>query len=110
MNVLVRNQKISPNKVRPVARVIAGKTVEAAFRALAFAPQKAAKMVEKALKSAVANAEHNYNMDVDALKIGEISVDQAFSLKRYTQKAKGRGARILKPHCHIRIKLDTIGA
>ena len=91
-------------------RVIAGKTVEMALRTLAFAPQKAAKMVEKALKSAVANAEHNFNMDIDQLKIGRISADQAFSLKRFTQKAKGRGARILKPHCHIRIELVLNGA
>ena len=109
MNVLIRNQKISPNKVRPVARVIAGKSVELAFRALAFAPQKAAKMIEKALKSAVANAEHNFNMDVDSLKVGSIAIDQAYSLKRFTQKAKGRGARILKPYCHIRIQLVMIG-
>ena len=109
MKVVMRNQKMSPLKVRPVARTISGISVDEALRKLSFAPQKAAKLLMKALQSAIANASHNDQMDVDTLKVGSIAVDQAFSLKRSTQKAKGRGAQILKPYCHIRINLKQIG-
>lgn len=110
MFVLMRNQKISAQKLRTVARVISGVTVSQALQKLAFAPQKGAKIVEKALKSAIANAEFNHNADVDLLKVGMICVDQSYNLKRHTQKAKGRGAQILKPYSHLRIELTAIGA
>lgn len=108
MYVVVKNQKISPQKLRVVARTISGLPVAKAFQKLAFAPQKAAKMIEKALRSAVANAEHNYRADVDFLMVGTVEVDKGMCLKRYTQKAKGRGARILKRYSQLRISLRAI--
>lgn len=110
MFVLMRNQKISAQKLRVVARVIAGNSVAQAIEKLSFAPQKAAKIVIKALRSAIANADHNYSVDVDMLMVATVCVDQSYCLKRHTQKAKGRGAQILKPYSHIRIELQAIGA
>ncbi len=108
MIAIIKNQKISPKKLRVVARTIAGVSVVRALNQLAFAPQKGAKLLVHALKSAVANAEHNDDADVSMLKIASISIDQAFMLKRYTQKAKGRGAQILKRYSHILIKLKSM--
>lgn len=110
MKVLMRNQKISAQKLRTVARTISGDSVSKALQKLAFAPQKAAKIVEKALKSAIANAEFNNNADADFLMVCMICVDQSYNLKRHTQKAKGRGAQILKPYSHLRIELQATGA
>lgn len=110
MFVLMRNQKISAQKLRLVARAIAGDSVAMALQKLSFAPQKAAKIVIKGLRSAIANAENNDFADVDRLKVAMVCVDQSYCLKRHTQKAKGRGAQILKPYSHLRIELQAIGA
>lgn len=110
MNVLMRNIKISPKKLRVSARQISGLSVANALLKLAFAPQKSAKIVHKALRSAIANADHNFNADIEDLKVAAVSVDQGMVLKRYTQKAKGRGARILKRYSHLLIELEPMGA
>jgi large subunit ribosomal protein L22 len=77
-----------------------------ALNILKFMPQKAAKMLEKVIRSAVANADQKPNVDVDRLVIGAIIADDGPVLKRWGTKARGRGTRILKPTCHITVVLS----
>jgi large subunit ribosomal protein L22 len=98
--------RVSPQKVRMIVGGIKGRPVEAGLNALKFMPQKAAGIVEKVLKSAVANADQNANMDVDALVIKNIIVDEGPMLKRFKARARGRGARILKRTSHITVIVD----
>ena len=95
--------RISPQKVRKLADAVKGKPAEAGLNTLKFMPQKAAGMVEKILKSAVANASQNTSLDVDALVIKNIIVDQGPVLKRFRARARGRGSRILKRTSHITV-------
>jgi large subunit ribosomal protein L22 len=98
-----RNAKISAQKARLVADLIRGLTVEEATNALAFSPKKAAELIRKVLNSAVANAEHNDNADIDELRVSRIFVDEGPIMKRFRARARGRGDRILKRSCHITI-------
>jgi large subunit ribosomal protein L22 len=77
--------------------------VGAALSILKFMPQKAAKTLEKALRSAVANADQKPDVDVDRLVVRNITADDGPVLKRWGTKARGRGTRILKPTCHITV-------
>lgn len=95
--------RISPYKVRKILGDIKGKPVELSLNLLKFMPQKAAGIVEKTLRSAVANADHNAGLDVDSLIVRNITVDQGPSLKRFRARARGRGARILKKSSHITV-------
>ena len=97
--------RISPFKVRKLSQAIKGKPVEAGLNALKFMPQKAAGIVEKTLRSAVANADQNPDIDVDALVIQNLIVDQGPVLKRFRARARGRGVRILKRTSHITVIL-----
>jgi large subunit ribosomal protein L22 len=95
--------RISPFKLRAPVDVIKGKRVEDALNLLKFMPLKAADIISKTLRSAVANAEHNNEIDVDDLVVKNISVDHGPSLKRFRARARGRGARILKRTSHITV-------
>ncbi len=95
--------RISPQKVRKLVDAVKGKPAEAGLNTLKFMPQKAAGMVEKILKSAVANASQNTSLDVDALVIKNIIIDQGPVLKRFRARARGRGSRILKRTSHITV-------
>jgi large subunit ribosomal protein L22 len=97
--------RISPLKVRKLVGAVKGKPVEAGLNILKFMPQKAAGIVEKTMRSAVANADQVDGLDVDALVIRNIIVDQGPSLKRFRARARGRGARILKRTSHITVIL-----
>jgi large subunit ribosomal protein L22 len=100
-----RYVRISPQKVRMIVDAIKGKPAEAAIDALKFMPQKAAGIVEKIVRSAVANADQNTSIDVDDLIVSNLLVDQGPSLKRFKARARGRGARILKRTAHITVVL-----
>jgi large subunit ribosomal protein L22 len=100
-----RYVRISPQKVRMIAAAIKGKPAEAAISALKFMPQKSAGIVEKIVRSAVANADQNTSLDVDELIVSNLFVDQGPSLKRFKARARGRGARILKRTSHITVVL-----
>jgi large subunit ribosomal protein L22 len=100
-----RYARIAPQKVRMIADAIKGKPAEAAISALKFMPQKSAGMVEKIVRSAVANADQNTSIDVDDLVVANLIVDQGPSLKRFRARARGRGARILKRTAHITVVL-----
>jgi large subunit ribosomal protein L22 len=102
---IARYVRISPLKVRKLVGAVKGKPVEAGLNILKFMPQKAAGIVEKTMRSAVANADQTGGMDVDALVIRNIIVDQGPSLKRFRARARGRGARILKRTSHITVIL-----
>ncbi len=97
---------MSPRKVRLIIGMIRGMTAPAAVRQLEFAPQAAALPVLKLLKSAMANAEHNFQIDPATLRVAKITADGGPILHRYTQKAFGRGAPIRKRTAHIHIVLS----
>jgi large subunit ribosomal protein L22 len=97
--------RISPFKVREVTREIQGLPVSAALDILAFTPKKAAFLINKTLKSAIANAENNANLKVDGLVVKEAVVGEGPTFKRMATRARGSGARILKRTAHIRIVL-----
>jgi large subunit ribosomal protein L22 len=98
--------RISPFKVREVTREIQGLPVSAALDLLAFTPKKAAFLIGKTLKSAIANAENNANLKSDGLVVKEAIVGEGPTLKRMTARARGSGSRILKRTSHIRIVLS----
>lgn len=95
--------RISPRKVRQVVNLIRGKKISDAFAILQFTPNGSTDDVAKVLKSAVANAGHNYDMNVDDLIITEICVDQGPTLKRIKPRAMGRADQIRKRSSHITV-------
>jgi len=95
--------RISPQKVRYIVSSVKGQPVEAGLNQLKFMPQKASGVVEKVLRSAVANADQQGEMDVDALKIKNIIVNEGPMLKRFRARARGRATRILKRTSHITV-------
>ncbi len=100
-----RYAKISAFKAREVTRAIQGLPVSAALDLVAFSPKKAAGMISKTLKSAVANAENNNNLRADGLVVKEATVGEGPTMKRMMTRARGSGSRILKRSSHIRIIL-----
>lgn len=102
-----RYARISTQKARLVAAQIKRLPVDTAIDKLAFSQKKAASLLEKVLRSAVANAENNEGADVDELKVVNVCVDEGPALKRMRPRAKGRGTRILKPTCHITVIIGT---
>ena len=103
---IYRYARISPFKVREVTREIQGLPVSVALDVLAFTPKKAAFLIGKTLKSAVANAENNANLKVDGLVVKEAIVGEGPTMKRMMARARGSGSRILKRTSHIRIVLS----
>ena len=93
----------SARKLNLVAGLIRGKKVEQALNILKFSPKGMADDVYKVLASAVANAENNHNLDVDALIIKEASVGKSITLKRFATRARGRSTRIEKPFSRLRV-------
>ena len=93
----------SAQKLNLVAALIRGKKAEDALNILKFSPKAMAVDVRKVLASAIANAENNHNLDVDALVVAEASVGTSISMKRFATRARGRSARIVKPFSRVRI-------
>lgn len=102
----LKGTRLSAQKGRLVADQIRGLAVDRALNILNFSPKKGAVIIKKVLESAIANAEHNEGADVDELKVTTILVDEGATLRRFRARAKGRGAKILKPTCHISV---TVG-
>ena len=100
-----RYAKISPFKAREVTRAIQGLPVSAALDLVAFSPKKAAFLINKTLKSAVANAENNANLRVDGLVVKEAIVGEGPTMKRMMTRARGSGSQVLKRTSHIHIVL-----
>jgi len=105
VKAVLRYVRISPQKVRELIGAVKGRPVESALSALKFMPQKAAGIVEKVMRSAVANADQKPDIDIDSLIVRNIYVDQGPMLKRFRPRARGRGCRILKRTSHITVIL-----
>ena len=99
------NLKTSPLKLRKITGAIRGMPIGEAMKQLTFSNLRAAKAVKTLLKSAMTNAENNHGMDIDKLYIYRIDMGKAFVMKRFAARARGRGTRILKPFCNLRIVL-----
>ena len=93
----------SPYKLNLVAGLIRGKRAGDALNILSFSRKAMAVDVRKCLASAIANAENNHNLDVDALIVKEASVGKSIVMKRFTPRARGRSSRIIKPFARLRV-------
>ncbi len=102
---IYRGAHISAFKARQVTREIQGLSVAAALDLVAFSPKKAATLVAKTLKSAIANAENNANLRVEKLVVQEATVGEGPTMKRFQPKARGSAGPIRKRSSHIRIIL-----
>lgn len=98
-----RQARASAQKIRLVANLLRKKTVHKALCILDYSPKKAAFLIKKVLKSAIANAEHNCGADIDNLKVKKIFVNEGPTMKRMMPRAKGRADRILKRTSHITV-------
>jgi large subunit ribosomal protein L22 len=98
----------SDRKLNLVAGLIRGKKVGQALNILAFSKRAMAIDVSKVLASAVANAENNHNLDVDALIVVEASVGKSMSMKRFATRARGRSSRIVKPFSRLRVVVRQV--
>jgi large subunit ribosomal protein L22 len=98
----------SDRKLNLVAGLIRGKKVGQALNILAFSKRAMAIDVSKVLASAVANAENNHNLDVDALIVIEASVGKSMSMKRFATRARGRSSRIVKPFSRLRVVVREV--
>ncbi len=106
---ILRNLRVSPQKLNLVAAMIRGMDVNKAVAALTFSRRRISNDVKKALQSAVANAENNHSLDVDRLYVKEAYVGKGLVMKRFRARAKGRGAKILKPFSHLTIIVSERG-
>ena len=99
----LRMIRISPQKLNLVAQLIRGKKVETALADLEFSHKRISGEVKKVLESAIANAENNHGLDIDKLIVSEAYVGKNLVMKRFRARARGRGARILKPFSELTI-------
>ena len=105
---VLRMVRTSAQKLNLVATQIRGKKVEKALAELTFSRKRIAGPVKKTLESAIANAENNHNLDPDALVVAEAFVGNALVMKRFHARARGRGARVLKPFSHLTIVVREV--
>ena len=101
--------RISPRKVRLVANLIVGRPVEEAAAILRFTPNAAARDVAKVLRSATANAENNYNLTADELRVVSAVANEGPTLKRIRPRAQGRAFQVLKRTSHITVSVADEG-
>ena len=101
----LKHARISARKVKIVIDLIRGKDVQEALAILKFTPKAASPLVEKLVKSAIANAENNHNMDASKLYIAEIYANQGATMKRIRAATQGRANRIRKRTSHIEVVL-----
>ncbi len=106
---IVRNLRISPQKLNLVAEQIRGKPVQRALMDLEFSRRRISNAVKAGLESAIANAENNHQLDVDRLVVAEATVGKAFVMKRWRARARGRVARIHKPFSQITLVVREQG-
>jgi len=100
--------RVSPQKLNLVAQLIRGKKVDRALADLTFSRKRIAKDVKKTLESAVANAENNHDLDVDALVVAEAYVGKNLVMKRLQPRARGRATRILKPFSQMTVVVRQV--
>lgn len=100
---IAKTVRIAPRKARLVADLIRGKEVGQALSILRLTPKAASPVITKVLNSAIANAEHNNNMNVNNLYVKEITVNEGPTLKRFLPRAKGSASSIMKRTSHITV-------
>ena len=100
-----RNCRMSAQKGRPLARKVQGLPVADALKVVEFSPRKAATFLSKTIKSAVANAQNNDNLDVDTLKIKMCVFDEGATMRRFWPRARGSASPIAKRTCHCKVVL-----
>mgnify|MGYP003562331468 CR=1 FL=1 len=105
---VTRQLRVSPQKLNLLAQLIRGKKVDRALADLTFSRKRVAKDVKKTLESAIANAENNHALDVDALVVAEAYVGKNLVLKRVRPRARGRAGRIEKPFAQITVILRQV--
>jgi large subunit ribosomal protein L22 len=110
VRAVARWVRMSPRKARLVTEHIRGRSVPEARTVLAFTPRAAAREIEKVLRSAVANAEANHNLEGDQLVVSAAYVDEGPVMKRWRARARGRAVRVRKPTCHITVVLAAPAA
>ena len=103
-----KNVRIAPEKARQISRLIQGKAVVEALAVVDLSPRKAARLIGKTLRSAIANAENNYNLDRNSLLVHSAMVGPGPILKRFCPRARGSAGRIRKRTSHFSIILTEI--
>ena len=100
-----KNVRSSTRKLNPILKSIVGKKVDVAMRDLSFSDKRVSKDIKKTISSAVANAENNYQYDIDNLIVKEAYCGKQIIMKRFRARAKGRAAEIMKPYSNVTIIL-----
>ena len=100
-----KNVRSSTRKLNPILKSIVGKKVDVALRDLSFSDKRISKDIKKTISSAVANAENNYQYDIDKLIVKEAYCGKQVVMKRFRARAKGRAAEIMKPYSNLTIIL-----
>ena len=100
-----KNVRSSNRKLKPILKSIVGKKVDLAIRDLSFSDKRISKDVKKTISSAIANAENNYQYDIDKLIVKEAYCGKQVVMKRFRPRAKGRAAPIIKPYSNLTIIL-----
>ena len=101
-----KNVRSSVMKLKPILKSIVGKKVDVAIRDLSFSEKRISKDVKKTISSAIANAENNYQYDIDNLIVKEAYCGKQVIMKRFRARAKGRAAEIMKPYSNVTIILS----
>ena len=101
-----KNVRSSVKKLKPILKSIVGKKVDTAIKNLSFSDKRISKDVKKTLSSAIANAENNYQYDIDKLIIKEAYCGKQIIMKRFRARAKGRASAIMKPYSNLTIILS----
>ena len=101
-----KNVRSSTRKLNPILKSIVGKKVDVAIRDLTFSEKRISKDIKKTISSAVANAENNYQYDIDKLVVKEAYCGKQVVMKRFRARAKGRAAEIMKPYSNLTIILS----
>ena len=105
---IARTLRVSPQKLNLVAALIRGKKVDRALAELEFSRKRIAATVKKTLESAIANAENNHDLDVDALVVAEAYVGKSIVMKRFHARGRGRASRVEKPFAHLTIVVREV--
>jgi large subunit ribosomal protein L22 len=106
VRALARNQPVAPRKVRLVLEMIQGRQVDEALTMLEFMPQPSARMVWKTVKSAASNAENNFDLNPDGLRVVKAVANDARTLKRFRARSRGRVSPLLKRWSHIEVVVE----
>jgi len=106
VRALANNQPVAPRKVRLLLDMVRGRTVDEALSLLEFMPQPSARIVWKVIKSAAANAENNFDLNPDGLKIKSAIAGDARTLKRFRPRSRGQMNQILKRYSHITVVVE----